>query len=149
MSNIKEYKMNAIDSILEGIDPKLEKQVELRMKLAVKIDKARKKIGLSKTQLAHRLSKKPSEITKWLSGTHNFTIDTLSDIQQLLGIELVNVDENQKEQVLYLSISVTQENPTYNYDFLNPLLFSKTLIKSSISDIKYPLLENLKTKANA
>jgi transcriptional regulator with XRE-family HTH domain len=149
MSNIKEYKMNAIDSILEGIDPKLEKQVELRMKLAVKIDKARKKMGLSKTQLAHRLSKKPSEITKWLGGTHNFTIDTLSDIQQLLGIELVDVDENQKEQVLYLSISVTQENPTYNYDFLKPLLFSKTLIKSSISDIKYPLLENLKTKANA
>lgn len=141
--------MNIIDNILEGIDPKIEKQVELRMKLAAKIDEARKKMGLNKTQLAQKLSKKPSEITKWLSGTHNFTIDTLSDIQQLLGIELVNVDEKSKEQILYLSFSVTQESKTYHYSYFKPDLHSKTLLKSSISDITYPGQENLKPKATA
>ena len=89
MSNIKPYNSKAIDSILAGINPRLEKQIEYRMKLAAKIDKARIKKGLSKKQFAEKLSKSPSEITKWLSGTHNFTSDTLFEIQQLLAVELI------------------------------------------------------------
>jgi hypothetical protein len=44
----------------------------------------------------------PSTISKWLSGTHNFTIDTLYDIEYMLGIELVNVNEEKKEEVVYV-----------------------------------------------
>jgi hypothetical protein len=40
------------------------------------------------------------EISKWLSGTPNFTFDTLIDIQTVLDIELVNTKttEQQKQQ---------------------------------------------------
>lgn len=34
--------------------------------------------GLSKKQLADAIGKRPSEITRWLSGEHNFTISTLA-----------------------------------------------------------------------
>ena len=38
MNKIETYNSEAIDSILRNLDPKLEKQVEFRMKLAAKID---------------------------------------------------------------------------------------------------------------
>lgn len=34
--------------------------------------------GLTKKQFADALGKKPSEVTKWLSGQHNFTIRTIA-----------------------------------------------------------------------
>jgi ribosome-binding protein aMBF1 (putative translation factor) len=89
MNKIETYNSEAIESILRNFDPKLEKQVEFRMKLAAKIDNARKKLGWSKKLLAEKLSKRPSEVSKWLSGTHNFTSDTLFEIQYLMGVELI------------------------------------------------------------
>ncbi|MBK9509856.1 MAG: hypothetical protein IPO04_10505 [Cytophagaceae bacterium] len=37
--------------------------------------------------------KNQSIITKWLSGTHNFTSDTLFDIQEAWGINLFNLEK--------------------------------------------------------
>lgn len=36
--------------------------------------------GLSKTQLANMLGKKPEQITRWLSGPGNMTMETFSDL---------------------------------------------------------------------
>jgi transcriptional regulator with XRE-family HTH domain len=41
--------------------------------------------------LAHRLGKKESEISKWLTGRHNFTTKTLAHIALVLGEEVVKV----------------------------------------------------------
>jgi len=152
MSNIKPYNSTAIDSILSEIEPKLEKRIEFRMKLAAKIDSARLKMGLSKKQLAQRFSKSPSEISKWLSGTHNFTTDTLFDIQQFLGVELINTEEDKpKEQILQFSIEVTQEELSrtlkYGYPGLND--FSDLLFKTSAFDISMSGLNNFKIEAEA
>lgn len=45
--------------------------------------------GLSKKQFADALGKKPSEITKWLSGQHNFTIRTLAMLSVFFGKPLI------------------------------------------------------------
>ncbi len=52
-----------------------------------------------KKDLADALGKNPSVITKWLSGTHNFTSDTLADIGNVLHIDLLNIKEKPKEIV--------------------------------------------------
>lgn len=108
MSKIRAYHSDATDSILKEIDPEVERRIEFRMQLAAKIDKARINRGLSKKQFAENLSKRPSEISKWLSGTHNFTSDTLFEIQQLLKVELINVEDKPKEEIWYLSMQVEQ-----------------------------------------
>jgi ribosome-binding protein aMBF1 (putative translation factor) len=59
--------------------------------LAAKINSAIAEQGWSKFKFAQALKTKPSIISKWLSGTHNFTTDTLTDIQCLLEIELLNL----------------------------------------------------------
>jgi transcriptional regulator with XRE-family HTH domain len=52
----------------------------------------------NKTMLAKEIGKNPSEITKWLSGTHNFTIDVLSDITFTFGVKLNDLFTKAEEQ---------------------------------------------------
>ena len=47
--------------------------------------------GLTKLEFAQALGKRPSEVTKWLSGQHNFTIRTLSALSEFFGESLVRV----------------------------------------------------------
>ena len=57
-------------------DVKIE--VDLSFAIADRIDALIKKKGLTKKEFADSIGKRPSEVTKWLSGQHNFTIRTLS-----------------------------------------------------------------------
>ncbi len=38
------------------------------------------------------LGKNESEISKWMRGTHNFTIDTISSIEEALGMPILQVE---------------------------------------------------------
>lgn len=58
---------------------------------AQQIASAMERKGLSKSQLAEIMGKNRSEITKWLSGRHNFTSDTLAELSQALGEEITGV----------------------------------------------------------
>ena len=46
---------------------------------------------MNQKDLAEKLNKRPSEISKWLSGTHNFTIYTLYDIAKTLNVEVIDL----------------------------------------------------------
>src|SRR5690606_36234456 len=61
-------------------------QTAVKMRLAAKLGDLIKQQGWSKGDFADHVGKHPSEITKWLSGTHNFTTDTLSEIAVALGV---------------------------------------------------------------
>ncbi|TGY75858.1 helix-turn-helix transcriptional regulator [Bacteroidales bacterium] len=47
--------------------------------------------GLRQKDLASMLDKKESEISKWMRGTHNFTIETISQIEKVLGEPILQV----------------------------------------------------------
>lgn len=84
-------------SMKSDIIQKLDKEsspifdkVAAKMRTAARIADAMKAVGLSKSQFARKMGKSPSEITKWLSGTHNFTIDSLQEISAVLGVEITS-----------------------------------------------------------
>ena len=57
------------------------------------------KQGKEQKDLARLLDKNESEISKWMSGTHNFTINTLAKIQAVLGESIIQVTkETQLDQ---------------------------------------------------
>jgi len=85
---------------MDETDEKEYKRTEKRMMLAARIDEAKKAKGWKNKDLAKALGKKPSEISKYLSGTHNFTIDSLSDLEEALGIQLLNVKEESKTIII-------------------------------------------------
>ncbi|WP_119079074.1 helix-turn-helix domain-containing protein [Chitinophaga alhagiae] len=41
--------------------------------------------GWTQKDLAEKLSKKESEISRWMKGTHNFTLETIAKIELALG----------------------------------------------------------------
>lgn len=108
MSKAENYNSSILDDILDDISPKEMKKVEKRMLLATKISDAIKAKGWKKIDFAKELGKRPSEISKWLSGTHNFNSDTLFDIEDVLDIELVATEKQEKEQVITFNLSVSQ-----------------------------------------
>mgnify|MGYP002516611252 FL=1 len=59
--------------------------------IAARIDTIMKKKGISKKQLAEMTHKRPSEITKWLGGGHNFTCRTIALIQSALGEKIITI----------------------------------------------------------
>ena len=70
-----------------------------RQKIAAEqIEAAMKERGLGKKQFAELMHKNPSEVTKWLSGKHNFTIALLEEISKALGVRITGV-ENVNELV--------------------------------------------------
>ena len=63
------------------------------MLLAAKIYEALQAQKIGNRVFAERLNISPSLVTKWLSGQHNFTVDTLVKIERILGIELLNAEK--------------------------------------------------------
>ena len=47
--------------------------------------------NLTQKDFAQRLHKRESEISKWLTGRHNFTIQTIAKIETTLGCKLINI----------------------------------------------------------
>jgi transcriptional regulator with XRE-family HTH domain len=65
--------------------------VRLYADLTVRINELLRKKGITKEELADRLDKSPSEISKWLSGEHNFTLRSLAKLSAELGEPLLEV----------------------------------------------------------
>jgi transcriptional regulator with XRE-family HTH domain len=63
-------------------------QINNRMTLATRLDDLIAAKRWSKSEFAAKVGKSPSEITKWLSGTQNFTIDTLTEISLAFNLSV-------------------------------------------------------------
>ncbi len=109
MSKAENYESDILNEIYDEISPSELKKVEKRMLLAQKISEGIKANGWRKIDFARALNKRPSEVTKWLSGTHNFNSDTLFAIEEILGIELITTESQPKEQISTFHISVSQK----------------------------------------
>lgn len=61
-----------------------------KMLLAAKLCAALRSKGITQKAFAEIMGKTESEISDWLSGERNFTVDTLTEIEQALGLSLLN-----------------------------------------------------------
>lgn len=70
-----------------------EKREEARLSFAIsnRLDALMREKGLNRKQLAEAIGKRPNEITRWLSGEHNFTIATLAMLSTFFGQPIITV----------------------------------------------------------
>ena len=114
---------NIIDTWLtENGSPEIARLVEKNLAIANKIHEMLKERGLKPADLARMLDKKPSEISKWLTGTHTFTTKTITKIETVLGEDIIHI-EAQKEYV-YLKVLVNQEEDLEETAFENSEVFT-------------------------
>ena len=88
---------------LEERRKKISKDVNISVKqsfdIVDRIHEILVKQGKEQKDLALLLGKSESEISKWMSGTHNFTLNTLAKIKSVLGESIIEViSENQVEK---------------------------------------------------
>ena len=60
-----------------------------KIKIANKISNALKEQNIKKQDFAMLLNKQNSVISLWLKGEHNFSVDTLIEIEYVLNINLL------------------------------------------------------------
>ena len=89
MSKARKISLSFLEELRNDTSPQMSHQITKRMKLAAQIDDALMSRGLTNQEFAFMMGKKPSEITRWLSGTHNFTTETLWEIERVLQIQLL------------------------------------------------------------
>ena len=114
----KRRKSRIISELLNEITPVEKMQASIKMTLAARIDDLLLKRGYGKSEFAEKMNKNPSEITKWLSGTQNFTIDTLSEIAVALEISITELFIPKQIQVLnevHFVLSLQNAQPAVQY----------------------------------
>ena len=79
-----------LGQMITEVDPVKLAKTRNRMIVAAKIAEAMKAKNLNQKQFAKLMGRTESEISDWLSGDRNFTIDTLFDIGQALGITFLS-----------------------------------------------------------
>lgn len=79
------FKNKKLQARLNKISPEFDAAMRKRFEIAEQLSLLLKAKGLTQRELADVLGKRESEISKWLSGTHNFTIDSIALIEFHLG----------------------------------------------------------------
>ncbi len=70
---------------------RIKREADLSFQISDRIYDLMQERGLSKKQFADALGKRPCEVTKWLSGQHNFTISTLAMLSAFFGKSIISV----------------------------------------------------------
>lgn len=76
---------------LSNIPVEQKAEFELSFGIAERLSEILKERNLTQRDFARLLNKRDSEISKWLTGRHNFTMQTIAHIQNVLGCNLVNI----------------------------------------------------------
>ena len=126
-------------------DPAAFQQLSSKMWLASKIAESIRSKGWTRTQFADTMQQTPSTITRWLSGKHNFTVDTLIAIEGVLGIDLLNrdrkkyeVDASMKGTLAPVAINIFITGNEYSHIAANGNLVMESILseKSNIQIVK-------------
>lgn len=79
------------NNIVSSIPAEIHTEVDMEMAVSNRIFELMTQRGLSKAEFARSIGKRPCEITKWLSGQHNFTLATLGMLSSFFGQPIITV----------------------------------------------------------
>lgn len=76
---------------LATIPEEQKAEFELSFGIAERISEVLKAKNLTQKDFAHQIHKRESEVSKWMTGRHNFTVQTIAKIETALGCKLINI----------------------------------------------------------
>lgn len=82
---------NLFRQCLAAIPEEQKKEFELSFGIAERISEVLKSKNLTQKDFANKMHKRESEISKWMTGRHNFTMQTIAKIETVLGCKLINI----------------------------------------------------------
>ena len=85
-----------LDEIRQTMSPEMKRQMELSVKISNRIYEILEEKGLSQKDFARLLGKTETEVSRWLSGTHNMTMATIAKISEALDTDIVQVSTRRR-----------------------------------------------------
>lgn len=87
-----------LEKAISSIAPAIRKEVGFSFDIAKRIGEILASKHWSQADLARATGKKTSLVSRWLSGTHNFTIQTIADIEAATGSTVISVKKARNGQ---------------------------------------------------
>lgn len=81
----------SLRELLKDITPEESASARISFQISNRLYELMNEKRLTKKQLADAIGKRPSEITRWLSGEHNFTVSTLAMLSVFFGKPVIKV----------------------------------------------------------
>ena len=79
------------EEAINNVSTETEARVRLSVEIVERIAQLMQQKNMNQNDLARALGKTPSEISKWLSGTHNFTLKSIQKLEFILGQPILKV----------------------------------------------------------
>lgn len=86
-----------MDEVRSSISPEMKLQMELSVAIANRIYDILEAKGMTQKEFAQLMGKTETEVSRWLSGTHNLTLATVCKISAALGKDVVRVVDKSYE----------------------------------------------------
>ena len=77
---------------LNEIPDDVKKEVDWSFAIADRIEKLLNERNITHKEWASQIGKTEAEVSRWVSGTHNFTLRTLAKISVALGEDLIKLE---------------------------------------------------------
>lgn len=77
--------------IVDETPMELKTQLRFSDTIAEKLDRMLQKRGMTQRDLARKTGKTEAEVSRWLGGTHNFTLKTLALISVALDEDVITI----------------------------------------------------------
>lgn len=113
------FKGNVLKNLFEEMKEIEKVQIETKFNLANALESLLKNKGISKSEFAAKMGKSPSEISKWMSGKHNFTIDTLMEIAHALKVDITELLKFKPEPLFKTQVTVHRKKSSNESDSKN------------------------------
>lgn len=89
-----------MDEIRSTISPEMKLQMELSVAIANRIYEILEAKGMTQKDFARLMGKTETEVSRWLSGTHNLTMATICKISAALDEDIVKVADFELEPAM-------------------------------------------------
>lgn len=80
---------NIYTQALAAVPADVRREIDLSFAIADHIARLLHQRGMSQKELAHRMGTTESAVSRWLGGTHNFTLRTIARLSVVLGEPLI------------------------------------------------------------
>lgn len=115
-------KKNIVSRLKEKIMPANRIFVSKNLAISTQISHILDKKGWTQNDLAKKMCKKPSEVSKLMSGLHNVTLMSIANIESALEEDIITTpleaaEKYNSTKYVYLSVCA---NPNYNSECTQP-----------------------------
>ncbi len=98
------------DWLKENENPEIEQFIAKNLAITEKVRLALAEKGWKLKDLAEAMDKSPSEVSKWLSGTHNLTLKSIVKMETVLNSSLIHTEPVKEYEYVHLGLIKSNED---------------------------------------